>query len=376
MNKFIIFILLIAGIIGIGAWYRFGRPDTTTEKIYVAAEGDGVINVIDSVTRKIIRNVDLSIAHEGGMVKFHPHNVVVAPDGKTVWITANAGKHEGHSRSLVNSAYAHGAGESGVAPDEIIVLDPNRRDRIIARIETDIGAQLAHVVVSQDGAFAYATAQKKAVIYKIDARTKEIVNEIAFAKDSQPHGVRLAPDGKKAYIAVLTGKALGIVDLENGAVALVPLAGQGVQAGVTPDGRYAVVSLYDTKSLALYDIAQNTVSYIALPASSKGPIQMYPTPDSKFFYLADQGYYFSQPTSDLVYKIDIEKRAVAKEIKAGKAPHGVVVSKDGKYAYITNLLDGSVSVIDTVTDLEIIKIPVGKEPNGISIWHKTIGGTP
>ena len=105
-----------------------------------------------------------------------------------------------------------------------------------------------------------------------------------------------------------------------------------------------------------------------LPQGAKGPIQMYSTPDSQFIYLADQGYYFEQPASDLVYKIDLLAGIVVKEIKAGSAPHGVVVSPDGAFVYVTNLLSNDVSVIDTATDTEVGRIPVGKEPNGVSFW--------
>ena len=70
------------------------------------------------------------------------------------------------------------------------------------------------------------------------------------------------------------------------------------------------------------------------------------------------------------------KKLMKKEIKAGNAPHGVVVSPDGKFVYVTNLLSGDLSIIDTSTDMEIAKIPLGKEPNGVSLWPRTIGGTP
>ena len=57
------------------------------------------------------------------------------------------------------------------------------------------------------------------------------------------------------------------------------------------------------KSLAVYDIASQKLSYVDLPKEAKGPVQIYPSPDSKYVYVADQGYYFNQPKSDLVYKI-------------------------------------------------------------------------
>jgi YVTN family beta-propeller protein len=40
----------------------------------------------------------------------------------------------------------------------------------------------------------------------------------------------------------------------------------------------------------------------------------------------------------------------------------------GARAYVTNLLGDDVTIIDTDTNREISRIPVGDMPNGISIW--------
>ena len=344
------------------------NPDT---KLYVAIEGEGKIAVIDTAKNKVLRNIDLSKDHDGGKLAYAPHNVQVAPDGKSVWVTANAGSHMEHS-SIVPVAHAHG--EAGSGPDEVIVIN-TKNDRIESRIQIGMGVHLAHVVLTPDSKTAYVTAQKEGVVYKINAESYAIEKKITAPPGSEPHGLRISTDGQSAYIAMLAGKSLGILDLSRAELAQVPLSGQAVQAGVTPDGKYAFASIYDKKTLAVYDIATKKVREIKLPESSKGPIQMYPTPDSQFVYIADQGFYFEQPEGTMVYKIDLKEGKVTAEIKAGRAPHGVVVSKDGKFVYITNLVDGSVSVIDTAQDKEVGTILVGKEPNGVSAWSKTQGGT-
>ena len=61
-----------------------------------------------------------------------------------------------------------------------------------------------------------------------------------------------------------------------------------------------------------------------------------------------KGYYFNQPNSDLVYKIDLQEMKVAQTIKGGTAPHGVAVSQDGKFVFVTNLLSDDLSVIDAI----------------------------
>lgn len=345
------------------------------EKIYVAVEGDGKIAVIDPVKNKVIKNINLAKEHDGGVLNFTPHNIQVAPDGNSVWVTANAGSYEGHSFNFLNKVLAHGDEHSGMSDDEVIVINP-KTDIIIKRIPIAVGIHLAHVVLTPNSAYAYVTAQKEGAIYKINVSTYTVEKKISLSANSEPHGMRISSDGSLAYLAMLGSKALGILDINKDTFSEMPVRGKAVQAGVTPDGNFAFVSLYDTKELAVYKKNSNAIEYITLPASAKGPIQMYPTPDSRFVYLADQGYYFNQPSSDVVYKIDLMEMKVVKEIKAGQAPHGVVVSKDGKFVYITNLLSGDISVIDALNDNEIAKISVGKEPNGISIWNKKLGGTP
>lgn len=355
----IVFLLFGSGSMG-GKGFDVQLDDaiggTPVSKIYVAVEGESKVSVIDPAGAVVLRNINL-----GG---FSPHNVQVSPDNKTVWITGNSAAHS-HSFIPIESANA----ETGDVSDEVIVLDPIR-DKIIKRIAIKSGIHLAHVVLTPDSRFAYVTAQVEGVIYKIDAGNYAIVKAISTGEGSEPHGLRISPDGRYAYIAMLGNKSLGIVDLRSDSFSEISLGGGAVQTGVTPDGKFAVVSLYDTKQMAVYDISGRTVNYVVLPPTAKGPIQMYPTPDSRFIYLADQGYYFDQPSSEWVYKIDLNLNKVVKEIRAGKAPHGVVVSGDGKFVYVTNLLSGDVSVIGTNEDLEVKRIKVGKEPNGISIWHR------
>lgn len=349
------------------------------EKIYVAIEGEGKIAVIDSAKQSVIKNIDLSKDHKGGKLTYAPHNIQVAPDGSTVWVTANASGHTNHTFKIIPEAYAHiGDEEDGNnvhTEDEIVVID-SKTDKIIQRIPVEVSIHLAHVVLTPGSNYAYATAQKEGRIYKINVKEFRIERTIKTPDSSEPHGLRISPDGSLAFIAFLNGKSLGILDLKTDESFQVALEGQAVQSALTPDGRFAFVALYDSKKIAVYDLTQKSISYIQLPETAKGPIQLYPTPDSQFIYVADQGYYFNQPQGKFVYKIDINQEKVVNEIKTGDGPHGVVVSKDGKFVYVTNLISGDLSVINTSTNQEVAKIPVGKEPNSISIWSRDNGGTP
>ena len=369
MNKLVIFLAISAAVVLIAFLVPAKRENVvlSDEKVYVAAEDDGIIAVIDPVKLAVVSRIDLSEGHQGGMLMFAPHNVQVSPDNKSVWVTANVNMQMDHTSFFAPSARAHGDEMTDTEElDEVIVINPET-DRIVKRIPIAAGVHLAHVAFTPDGAFAYVTAQNEGAAYKINVRTFAVEKRIALPEASQPHGLRIAPDGLTAYLAMLGSKGMGIIDTATDSFTHMPLDGAAVQTGVTPDGKFAVVSLYDTKQLAIYRPDTKAVSYVRLPASAKGPVQMYPTPDSRFVYLADQGYYFQQPPSEWVYKIDLAEGKITDVIKAGQAPHGVVVSRDGAFVYVSNLLSNDVSVIDAGADREITRIPVGKSPNGVSV---------
>ena len=102
---------------------------------------------------------------------------------------------------------------------------------------------------------------------------------------------------------------------------------------------------------------------------------MYALPDSRLLYVADQGELMERPVSNKVFVIDIANAKVIGTVTVGNKAHGVVVSQDGKTAYVTNSIDNTVSVLDVATQKLTRTIPVGKGPNGISYWFET-GGMP
>jgi YVTN family beta-propeller protein len=148
-----------------------------------------------------------------------------------------------------------------------------------------------------------------------------------------------------------------------------------VQTAVTPDGKYVFASLYDTREVVRLNLQTQALDRLTLPAGAQGPIQLYPTPDSKQLYVCDQGVELGRPLSDKVYVLDTESFALSHTITAGRGPHGVVVSRDGRHAFVTNSREATVSVIDVVKEKVVKTIKVGLMPNGIS-YRSDAGGMP
>ncbi len=315
-------------------------------KVYVAVENENKIAIVDPLAGTVIKEIELP-----GM----PHNVQVAPDGATVWVTVNT-MHE--------DEMDHGEGSM---EDQLVVIS-TEIDVIVSTIELGADLHLAHVVLSPDNQWAYTPSQETDTLFVVDAQDHSLERTIPLPANAEPHGLRLSPDGNMAYIALMGSNGMGVLDLNSDHYEFVDFGDVTVQTGVTPDGNYAFASLYSTKQLGVYNTQTKEISTVSLP-EAKGPVQVYPTPDSRYAFVADQGYYFDQPTSDKVYKIDLETKEVVLTITAGQGPHGVALSSDGKEAYVTNLVSGDLSVIDIETGAITRTIPVGEAPNGVSVWE-------
>lgn len=93
---------------------------------------------------------------------------------------------------------------------------------------------------------------------------------------------------------------------------------------------------------------------------AKIPVGLHPahvvlTPDGRFAYITNGG-------DNSVTVVDVAARSVVATIPVGKFPHGLRFAPDGRQAYVANLKGGTVSVIDVATHKEIAQIPVGKGP--------------
>jgi YVTN family beta-propeller protein len=93
---------------------------------------------------------------------------------------------------------------------------------------------------------------------------------------------------------------------------------------------------------------------------AKIPVGLHPahvvvTPDGRFAYITNGG-------DNSVSVVDAAARSVVATIPVGKFPHGLRFAPGGKQAWVANLKSGTVSVIDVAAHKEIAQIPVGKGP--------------
>lgn len=319
------------------------------DKVYVANEEADTVSVLDAASFKTLASVRV-----GKM----PHNVQVSPDGKVVWVTNN-GEPDQAADTSVHKEMGKGEHNAMAKAGAVWAIDTSSQ-AVIAKVP--VGTHPAHVVVSSDGRLAYVTNGGDNTVSVIDTSAQRVVATIPVGKF--PHGIRISPDSKQAYVANLKGGTVSVIDtVSQKEVAQVP-AGKGpAQVGFTPDGQLVFVSLSEENAVAVIDPATRKV--IRKVAVGTVPIQLYVTPDSRTLLVANQGTR-NKPGST-VSIIDLESFKVAKTVATGAGSHGVVVDREGRYAYVTNTYANSVSVLDVKERKVVTTVRVGKGPNGISV---------
>ncbi|TNH28501.1 DUF1513 domain-containing protein [Micromonospora orduensis] len=291
--------------------------------VWVANEGGHSLSVIDAAASTVVTTV---VGIEA------PHNVQIDRDGNRVYAVS------GHASTVV-------------------VLD-TATYRLADAAAT--GAGPSHVVLTPDGQKTYVTNYDAGTVsvYRADLTPAGTI-----AVGGGPHGLRSSPDGTTLVVANLKARTVDVIDARTDTkIAAVPVGGPVVQVAVSPDSRYAYASVAQPPNVVKVDLHARTIAgRVEVPAA---PAQVYLTPDGSSLLSADQGSADKPGTALSV--IDTATMTATGGIATGSGPHGVVVDPTGRRAWVTNVYDSTVSVIDLPTRATVATVKVGKQPNGIS----------
>ena len=265
----------------------------------------------------------------------HPKNLLMDADGKQLIVSQRGG-----SASVVDT-------------DTYTVK--TLRDRC-----------LSDVVVSPDGRYVYAAHRQASdrgdadVVTAIDIASGTTVFKIPI---NDVAGIAISPAGtllyavsydRRTYYQYPAGR-LTIVDAASGTVADTIAVGACPEtATVSPDGTCLSITHYDTHSVSLVNLATGAVTAVGL---RDAPLGMVFTPDSTHVYVSNEHSLtvIDTTTTD------------AHDLVAGDLPRGLQLSPDGKQAYCTNFGDGTISVIDTITNSITATLDVLSHPEAVAV---------
>jgi YVTN family beta-propeller protein len=129
----------------------------------------------------------------------------------------------------------------------------------------------------------------------------------------------------------------------------------------------------DTVDLAAFGVEDGVVA-------QGSPVEAAFLPDASYVYVSNYKMYGPgfDPSADdncnkgkwddsYVYKVNTTTFEIEKVIATGSVPKFMAVTPDGSRLLVSNWCGFDVSVIDTATDTEITRIPVGRHPRGIAV---------
>jgi YVTN family beta-propeller protein len=67
-----------------------------------------------------------------------------------------------------------------------------------------------------------------------------------------------------------------------------------------------------------------------------------------------------------VYQGSVPDLTLVRSIKVGREPHNLGISPDGRWVATSNRRSGEVSVIDTATLAEVVRLPLGRQPHDLA----------
>ena len=340
------------------------------ERIYVPNLRGNDVYVIDPAQMKVVDRFKVGRS---------PQHVVPSWDLRTLWVTNNA--ERGNDGSLTPIDPRSGKPGPAVAVDDpynmyftpdgksaIVVAEARKRldfrdPKTMAlqySIDTPGCAGINHADFSADGRYAIFTCEFAGTLAKLDLAGRKVVgylklkmpatrfkevpgaprtkpgqvwepgeSEVCTVTKGMPQDIRIAPDGRRFYIADMHADGVHIVDGDS-------------------------------------------FMQIGFIQTSLGAHGLYPSRDGKQLYVANRGSHRiggSRLGNGGVVVIDFatEKIVARWPVPGGGSPDMGNVTADGKWLWLAARYDDVVYRFDT-TNGDVKQIKVGAEPHGLTVW--------
>jgi len=298
-------------------------------------------------------------------VDTHPFGVTASPDGHTIWVANSGGLLDNSNTVTVINA------------DTLTEESP----------KITVGLFPEDIAFTSDGHQAFVTNSTDGTVSVIDAPSRHVTDTVSLAPLPMqfPFGIVVAPNDRKVFVtsgagefdgsdlnvAVLGRHAHSSVSLSNG-IELPGLTGRPALRGVANALLVprAVGEGGEPKLVSIGIGSESVRREITLTGNTGFPNDMAVTPDGAFAYVSL--FDFSGGTGG-VWVVDLASFTTVTVIPTGDShTFGVGITPDGRFVFVTNLAQNTVSVIDTVTNTIVATVAVGQAPNDVAV---TLDGT-
>jgi YVTN family beta-propeller protein len=231
-----------------------------------------------------------------------------------------------------------------------------------------VGANPQHVVPSYDLKTLWVNNDQGNSLTAIDPRTGKPGRTVPV---TDPYNLYFTPDGHYAIVVSERRARLDFRDARTMRLhhsLSIPCSGVN-HMDFTADGKELLVSCeFDGKVVKVDVASEKVVGQLTLDLGGM-PQDVKLSPDGRVFYIADMA-------RGGVWIVDANRMRKIGFIPTGAGAHGLYVSRDSRYLYVSNRMEGSVSVISFATRKVVHKwrIPGGGSPDmgGVSANGKVL----
>lgn len=317
------------------------------------------VQLIDTATRKVVRSIPIGE---------HTDDVMGSPDGERFYVTA---------QDDMRSPFGYQNNESG----KVMAFDSRT---LAPRWSIALDGSPNHTSRSPDGKRIYVPLYTRQWLVVLNADTGAV--EQWWPATIGNHATEITKDGSRLFVGNMVTDAIYVYDTATGKVVMALNVGESVRPIVLDEPRG--VFYYQLSRLHGFEVRKiadgSFVKRVDLPALEKpvGPAEG-PLKDrlanlegaNAWPYTYNHGLAMTRDGKHLVAVATIANYAAIYAlpdyalkgvVPVGGSPNWVVCDPEGKFAYVTNPKDNSVSVIDIEAVREVARIPVGKGPKRIA----------
>jgi len=255
-----------------------------------------------------------------------PHGITVSPDGDYWYLSMAHGLPFGH-------LYKYKTGT----------------DELVDRLE--LGLFPATMGISNSTGLLYIVNfnlhgghEKASTVSIVDP--DEMIEIERVETGIMPHGSRLLNNGLRHYsVAMMSGALYEIDAMTMELTRTMSTASKSMKMMNNSGGK---MKKMDHGKMKMGGKDKGAMANMKHKMPPEKPTWVYPHPNDKFVYVVNNG-------TDEVVEIDLEKWAAVRTFKTDKAPYNCEVSSDGKYLVVTYKGAAKTAVWDLATGKEIAK---------------------
>ena len=212
---------------------------------------------------------------------------------------------------------------------------------------------------AKDTGLVYVSSEKDDAITMLDVKTHAVTGTIPTCE--RPRHMQLTPDRERLLVVCSDSDRADLIDLATRkTVDSVPLGDDPELLDLSPDGKTIYVSNEDDAELSVIDVASRKV--LKTVKTGEEPEGVKVSRDGKIVYVTSE-------VANMVHVIDTASGKIIKNVTVGNRPRRFLITPDDKELWVSNELAGSVTIIDRAdhTVKGEIKFEVkGFRPNDIT----------